>query len=581
MKIRAVFADLDAKQAFAKRFKLPVNDDSTALEVPLEFLQAAKKDPNCLDYDHVLDEGASGPAARTYIVKGNPAVFDNYTIDILADLGGGFYHVLSQDGTILSDHVDSIELADTAVKVLTVSDVTAVSEEATVLDPASSDGQWARLRIASRYRPFAETYTLHDLTFLSKPEVYLLDSGINWSHPELDYPELETEDFYKVPALSTMFEDDVGHGTLMATAIAGKNVGITKHLKLINMKLGNAERFANMLEIGAAIDALVDRASADPTKTRIVNISWAVPRSAWLDSKIQGLIDLGITVVCAAGNSGISVEELSPAGIDDVLTIGSSDKFDIPSGFNNISPSDTGLVTGYGLSLDLFAPGEQVMLGTKEGGYALVSGTSISSAFCSGVTASIASLYSGFVPFSFLKPTILNTGTKFALLFDDDTFIDEQNNILYLCVSDPFSTYKSDGSYYYLGCDYTGIDLTINIGAIIDTSPLTTLFPDEEIIYEIRYLSPDLDSYSPYINLNMTDETLTVTGPISVSLPDTTKLKMVDFEIVARNSSMTIHSMAAFFYHSNPLYSTTVDADLAEELASVNIITPYLNTSKS
>lgn len=579
MKIRAVFADLESKQAFAKRFKLPVNDDSTVVEVPLEFLQAAKKDPNCLDYNHVLDEGASGPAARTYIVKGNPAVFDNYTIDILADLGGGFYHVLSQDGTILSDHVDSIELADTAVKVLTVSDVTTVSGEETTLDPTSAEGQWARLRIASRYRPFAETYTLHDLTFLSKPEVYLLDSGINWSHPELDYPELETEDFYKVPALSTMFEDDVGHGTLMATAIAGKNVGITKHLKLINMKLGNAERFANMLEIGAAIDALVDRASADPTKTRIVNISWAVPRSAWLDSKIQGLIDLGITVVCAAGNSGISVEELSPAGIDDVLTVASSDKFDIPSGFNNISPSDTGLVTGYGLSLDLFAPGEQVMLGTKEGGYALVSGTSISSAFCSGVAACIAGLYSGFVPFSFLKSTILNTGTKFALLFDDDVFTDAQNNLLCLCLADPFSAYKNDGSYYYMGCDINSI-ANVLFDSVMDTTPLTVLAPDEEIIYEFRYLSPGLDDYTPYINLDVTDKTIQIILPISVSLSDATKLQMVDFEVVARNSLMKIHSVPVFFYHSNPMYSTTVDEDLAEALLSINIISPYMATQK-
>jgi len=574
MKIKAVFTSPEAKLAFAKRFKLTVDESEheNNLDVPLEFLQFAKKDPNCLDYNHVSLE------THQYIVKGNPDSFVPYCVSLEKDLGNGFYLVNANDGTVLGDYVDSIEVADISAKIMTVSDVTSVSGETTTLDPASSEGQWARLRIASRYRPFLETYSLHDLNFLSKPEVYLMDSGINWSHTELDYPELETEDFYKVPAFTTMFEDDVGHGTLMATAIAGKNVGIATNLKLINVKLGNAERFANMLEIGEAFDAIIARASADLTKTRIVNISWGVPRSAWLDSKIQGLVDLGITVVCAAGNSGTSVEDLSPAGMNDVLTVASSDMYDIPSGFNNISPTDTGLTTGYGLSLDLFAPGEQVMLGSKEGDYIITSGTSISSAFCSGVAAGISALYADFVPYSFLKQTILDTGTKFALLFEDETFTDKQNNILHLCTADPFITYKEDNSYYYMGCDAQTIVPT-KLDAIIDASPLILLAPNEEVVYEIKFSNPELNVYAPYVSINSAYEVI-ITTPILVDLPESTKLQMVDFVVEARNSLMSITSVNTFFFHSNPLYSTTVDEDTTEALLLINIISPYLATFK-
>ena len=146
--------------------------------------------------------------------------------------------------------------------------------------------------------------------------------------------------------------------------------------------------------MGDAIDAIITRAMDNPNVTRVVNMSWGVARSSWLDHKVQSMIDAGMVVVCAAGNSGISVEDISPAGLDTCITVGSIDKYDIPSGFNNISPGDSGLTNSSGLSLDLFAPGEDVLVASNSavGGYALSSGTSFATPLVAGVAVEIAAL---------------------------------------------------------------------------------------------------------------------------------------------------------------------------------------------
>jgi hypothetical protein len=179
--LRVTFKDQSTKNSFSDRFpNLCTNVDGTddKLDIPLNLLQFAKLDDNALDYDDLESN-----EVREYIVKGDPTKFSKIA-EVEQDLGNGFYLVKTHEGTILGDFVDSIEHNGPAMgfsgNTSTMHDMNVATPD---IDPTSSDAQWARLRVASRYRPLLKTFNTHEMTFLSKPELYIMDSGIDFSHP--------------------------------------------------------------------------------------------------------------------------------------------------------------------------------------------------------------------------------------------------------------------------------------------------------------------------------------------------------------------------------------------------------------
>lgn len=567
--LRVTFADTASRDAFAERFNITEKVGENQLDMNWHFLQFAKVDDTCLDYDDLESN-----IEHEFIVKGDPAKFAKINATVLADLGKGFYHVKTKEGTLLGDFVDSIEHSAEGMTFLVTSNPDKAEIAPSTISPTSSDAQWPRIRVASRYRPLVESFNTHEMVYQSKPELFIMDTGLNASHPEFQYSGLEIENFYTLAPYNGSFDDDVGHGTAVASLAVGKNLGISSHVKLMVIKVGGASHSATLIEIGQAIDAIVDHASKNPMVSRIVNMSWGIARSAWLDAKVQSLLDMGITVICAAGNEGISVEDISPAGLDTVMTVGSIDKYDIPSGFNNISPSDTGLVTGGGLSLDIFAPGEEVLV-AHAGGYGIASGTSFSAPLVSGVAATIASLHKSPVPYDQMKTTILDTATPNALLFEDDKFTDEQNKVVYLITSDPNTNYKSNEMSMYLGVHENDQPIVADLNSVLDTSVLLKLFPDDAVTFAIEWLNPTTQAnYEKFIHLDQETGILTIDKP-TVELPEETKLKMVDFYTTATTSRAKLKSPLLFFFQSNPKYADTLQSDVTLALSDTNSITFY------
>lgn len=571
--LRVTFVDEASRDAFADRFKITAKVDSTQLDIDWHYLQFAKLDDKALDYSEVavLQSGPSAAQEREFIVKGNPSTFGAHAT-VVQDLGNGFYLVKSSDGLTLGDHVDSIEHNGSPVKFLEVSKPNEVHGVPTTLTDGSD---WARIRIASRYRPLLSSFSKHDVNYKSKPELIIMDSGIDFTHAE--FTGLETENFYTLPQFNGDFSDDVGHGTAVASLACGKNLGVASNVKLVNCKIGNSSYTAKLIDLGLAIDAIVARASADLTVTRVVNMSWGIPRSSWLDDKIQGLIDMGITVICAAGNDGISVEDISPAGIDSVITVGSIDKYDIPSGFNNISPSDAGVTTGHGLSLDIFAPGEHVTVADKTGvsSYMMVSGTSMSAPIIAGIAAELASLQTSMVPFSTIKQQVLDTATKDALLFEDDRFSSNQNRLAYLVTCDPSVDIKDEGKSLYLGYNQNENAIIVGLQSAI-TLDIKTIYPDEQFTWSLVWDDPVLESkYSPFLTLDSSTGMLTLNRP-DVALPEDTKLEMVNFKGRVTCDKLTATSANIFFFHVNPTYRETLQqSDVTLALTDTNSVSFY------
>jgi len=570
MDIRVNFTNTAQRDAFANRWNLSIPDGVDHLDVPWHLAHHVINDTSAVGHTQ-LDT-----SEQEFLVSGDKLSIESVAT-IVQDLGSNWYLVKTTDGVALGKLVNSIELNSAPLQfVENVSTITSMNSDPTTLDPTSSEGQWARIRVASGYRPLSASFSTHEVKYGSKPELYIMDTGINFSHDEFQYDGLEIVDFYTLPIFNGNYRDDVGHGTAVASMAVGKNLGVSRYAKVMNVKIGGKvdgeTHAANLLEVGQAIDAIIAEIAKDPLKSRVINMSWGVARSAWLDSKVQSLLDAGASVIAAAGNSGISVEDVSPAGLDTVITVGAIDKYDIPAGFNNISPSDSGLTTSTGLSLDLFAPGDNVMIadGKVSNGYVISSGTSFAAPLVAGVALEIASMNDRPIYYSEMKNVILNTATKNALLFEDDRFSENQNRLVFLITTDPLSAYKNDEFVSYLGVHNEDDTIIADLNSNLNVVPFTTSFPDDAFTYSVE-IDPESAEYTPFIECNPVTGVLTITKP-DLELPEEVRLKMVNFVGVAESSRVKLKTNTIFFFVSNPLYKETLESDITLALTDVNSV---------
>ena len=103
------------------------------------------------------------------------------------------------------------------------------------------------------------------------------------------------------------------------------------------------------------------------------------PASSSMDTAVNNLINSGVTIAVAAGNSnGANACNYSPARVANAITVGSTTRTDARSSFSNI-----------GTCLDLFAPGSSILSAwyTSNTATATLSGTSMASPHVAGVAA--------------------------------------------------------------------------------------------------------------------------------------------------------------------------------------------------
>jgi hypothetical protein len=233
--------------------------------------------------------------------------------------------------------------------------------------------EWHQLRVGSTTLPMKSTFIPKNLgTDIS---IYLVDSGIYHNHSEFENTNIV--DLY---SYNDTFDDEIGHGTSIASVIVGKTLGIATEAILKNVKIpmGQSIPLSSLLEAFNAIAA--DKPSDE---FAVINCSWTIPKSMILDNLVAELRSQGFLVVAAAGNTISNADDLSPVGYDAVLGVGASDAFD------RVISWAPGAGSNWGKEVDLFAPGIDVTVATKIGGTIETSGTSIAA----GIVSSIAAQY--------------------------------------------------------------------------------------------------------------------------------------------------------------------------------------------
>jgi len=214
--------------------------------------------------------------------------------------------------------------------------------------------------------------------------VYIVDSGIEASHPE--FANTNITNIYSVTPGD--FSDNRGHGTAIASVIAGATCGITEaNLKIV--KIFNPGHTTTEHEFLDALDAIIND-HVDNTYS-VLNASWSIPKNEWVEHKLRILEDEGVFIIAAAGNSGTSIEDVTPASMLDVITVGAYNKDLKPCDFSDFSGGSAISVTGDTVNhgqLDGWAPGEEIWAAGLNGTYSYVAGTSIAAGIASAILAS-------------------------------------------------------------------------------------------------------------------------------------------------------------------------------------------------
>jgi subtilisin family serine protease len=243
-------------------------------------------------------------------------------------------------------------------------------------------------RIDQRALPLDQTYR-HAATG-DGVTVYVFDGGVSPTHPELAG---------RVRTGFSGFPDDPKvcnpHGTAVAGAIAGATLGVAPDAKIVDVKMVQCDRLRGTIK--AIVDGahwVIDDHKLHPGPA-IANWSFIADTSAnipALDSAVADLRAAGIPVIVSAGNLDIDACRISPANAKGSFVVGASS---VTS--ERLANGTTQLVdrrasgTAYGPCIDLYAPGDSVLLPSLDHDRLPISqlwnGTSMSAGYVSGAAA--------------------------------------------------------------------------------------------------------------------------------------------------------------------------------------------------
>ncbi|WP_018923079.1 S8 family serine peptidase [Salsuginibacillus kocurii] len=199
--------------------------------------------------------------------------------------------------------------------------------------------------------------------------VAVIDTGIMHDHPDLNVVDSETFVDGTEDA-----EDDNGHGTHVAGIIAALDnnegtVGVAPDADLYAAKVLNEDGSGMHSWVVQGIEWAIHN------EIDVINLSVGGDQhSDLLGDAIEYAVDQGIAMVAAAGNRGAGEDQIEyPARYDDVIAVGATTIHDERAQFSATGPS-----------LDIVAPGQDILSTDNDGGYIRDHGTSMAAPHVSG-----------------------------------------------------------------------------------------------------------------------------------------------------------------------------------------------------
>ena len=209
--------------------------------------------------------------------------------------------------------------------------------------------------------------------------IAVIDSGCDINHESLKNNIAGVRNFTDEDKKNpNIVVDRVGHGTHVIGTICanGSNItGVAPDAQIYVLKAINRTGTGKLSWVVNAIKYAIE------LKVDIISMSLGISEnSAKLEKAIKEAVNNNIAVVCAAGNEGDgnsdSFEYSYPAAYIDVISVGAVDKKGVPARFTN---SNT--------TIDLVAPGVDILSTYPNNKFAVLSGTSMATPHVTGSLA--------------------------------------------------------------------------------------------------------------------------------------------------------------------------------------------------
>ena len=186
--------------------------------------------------------------------------------------------------------------------------------------------------------------------------------------------------------------DNDGHGTHVAGIVAGSLAGVAKEATIVPVRVLDSCGAGTLTMILNGLNWILQRHTAG-TKA-VVNLSLGFSATvSSVDAVISQMINKGMVVVAAAGNSGTTSCGTTPAGTPGTFSVGATYTQNVNGSFVDREVA----FSNYGDCVDLFAPGTQIVSPwsyLREVGetasmspFVSISGTSMAAPHVSGVLA--------------------------------------------------------------------------------------------------------------------------------------------------------------------------------------------------
>jgi subtilisin family serine protease len=203
-----------------------------------------------------------------------------------------------------------------------------------------SGATWGLLRISQRTANSSSSYKYPDNAG-SGVTAFVVDTGVNIHHV----------DFAGRASFGVNFVQDGqntdlhGHGTHVASTLAGETFGVAKKANIVAVRVLDSKGDGLLGDIVAGLDWIYQVVQRSSGKY-IINMSLRSLRSRAVDAAVMNLIKFGVPVIVAAGNDAFDACYFSPADVEAAITVAASNIADQFASFSN-----------YGSCVDLIAPG--------------------------------------------------------------------------------------------------------------------------------------------------------------------------------------------------------------------------------
>lgn len=214
----------------------------------------------------------------------------------------------------------------------------------------------------------------HSITKGKGVKVGIIDTGIEYTHSDLFqcFDEIKGYDFITG---SEKIIDENGHGTHVAGIVGGITTGVAPECTLYSLRILNADGVGSEVDLLRALEWSIEN------KLDIINLSLGNYEKSFTEERaLQIVKSEGISVICAAGNSGKEVYEY-PSAYDSTVSVAAVNSYNDKASFST-----------YNDQITISAPGVNIFSTYIDNSFQSLNGTSMAAPHVTGVCALIKSL---------------------------------------------------------------------------------------------------------------------------------------------------------------------------------------------